>query len=113
MLQDFRDPADGGRDDGAAKRASLQHDDAERLRAGGKAEDRRGVVIRTQVGMRHRTAENHRVRHPEFDGEVMRGYIEARRAVLGAEGIDPDGVAARDAPDARAVLQTFARLVAP
>jgi GMP synthase (glutamine-hydrolysing) len=51
--------------------------------------------------------------HPEFDGEVMRGYIEARRAVLGAEGIDPDGLDARDAPDARAVLQTFARLVTP
>jgi GMP synthase (glutamine-hydrolysing) len=50
--------------------------------------------------------------HPEFDGEVMRGYIEARRTVLGAEGIDPDGLDARDAPDARAVLQTFARLVA-
>jgi GMP synthase (glutamine-hydrolysing) len=50
--------------------------------------------------------------HPEFDGEVMRGYIDARKSQLGAEGIDPDSLEARDAPDARSVLQTFARLAA-
>jgi GMP synthase (glutamine-hydrolysing) len=49
--------------------------------------------------------------HPEFDGEVMRGYIAARRAVLAGEGIDPDGVAAEDAPEGAEVLRAFGRLV--
>jgi GMP synthase (glutamine-hydrolysing) len=48
--------------------------------------------------------------HPEFDGEVMRGYIEARRPALTAEGVDPDALAAHDAPDAAEVLRAFARL---
>lgn len=48
--------------------------------------------------------------HPEFDGDVMRGYIEARRDTLRNEGLDPDGLAALDAPDAARVLATFARL---
>jgi GMP synthase (glutamine-hydrolysing) len=50
--------------------------------------------------------------HPEFDADVMRGYIDARRNLLATEGIDPAGLAASDAPDARAVLGTFARLAA-
>jgi GMP synthase (glutamine-hydrolysing) len=48
--------------------------------------------------------------HPEFDGDVMRGYIEAREAALRAEGIEPGSVPATDAPDAERVLRTFARL---
>jgi len=49
--------------------------------------------------------------HPEFDGDVMRGYIAARRPALAAEGIDPDAVPAHDAPEAAEVLRAFARLV--
>ena len=48
--------------------------------------------------------------HPEFDGDIMRGYIEARRDTLRNEGLDPDALAAVDAPDAARVLETFARL---
>lgn len=48
--------------------------------------------------------------HPEFDRDVMRGYIDARRDALTAEGIDPDALGAEDAPAAAAVLRTFARL---
>lgn len=50
--------------------------------------------------------------HPEFDRDVMRWYIEARRASLVAEGLDPDALA-RDAGDAlpgQRVLQRFAAL---
>jgi GMP synthase (glutamine-hydrolysing) len=49
--------------------------------------------------------------HPEFDGSVMRGYIEARRLVLAAEGIDPSTLAAEDAPMAAELLRRFGRLV--
>ena len=48
--------------------------------------------------------------HPEFDGDVMRGYIDARKDVLRAEGIDPEALRAEDAPVAARVLATFARL---
>ncbi len=48
--------------------------------------------------------------HPEFDGDVMRGYIEARRDTLRNEGLDPDALTAEDAPDAARVLATFAEL---
>ena len=48
--------------------------------------------------------------HPEFDGEVMRGYIDARRDALSADGIDPETLQALDAPEAARVLGTFARL---
>jgi GMP synthase (glutamine-hydrolysing) len=48
--------------------------------------------------------------HPEFDADVMRGYIEARREALRAEGIDPAGLSAEDAPEAARVISTFARL---
>jgi len=48
--------------------------------------------------------------HPEFDGDVMRGYIEARLAALSAEGIDPATLEAVDTPDGARVLTTFARL---
>jgi GMP synthase (glutamine-hydrolysing) len=49
--------------------------------------------------------------HPEFDGDVMRGYIAARRPALAVEGIDPDALPAEDAPQAAEVLRSFARLV--
>jgi GMP synthase (glutamine-hydrolysing) len=49
--------------------------------------------------------------HPEFDGDVMRGYIAARRPALAAEGIDPAALPAEDAPEAAEVLRAFARLV--
>ncbi|HSU40277.1 MAG TPA: GMP synthase, partial [Polyangiaceae bacterium] len=49
--------------------------------------------------------------HPEFDGDVMRGYIAARRPALAAEGIDPEALPAEDAPEAAEVLRAFARLV--
>lgn len=47
--------------------------------------------------------------HPEFDADVMRGYLEARRAVLAEEGIDADGKLAEVAPTPRgaAVLERF------
>jgi GMP synthase (glutamine-hydrolysing) len=48
--------------------------------------------------------------HPEFDGDVMRGYIAARRTALLGEGLEPDALAARDAPQAAEVLRSFARL---
>jgi GMP synthase (glutamine-hydrolysing) len=48
--------------------------------------------------------------HPEFDGEVMQGYIAARRGVLREEGIDPDALHARDAPAAAALLRKFVEL---
>ncbi len=47
--------------------------------------------------------------HPEFDGDVMRAYIEARREVLAVEGVAPDGLAARDAPLAVELLRRFVR----
>lgn len=49
--------------------------------------------------------------HPEFDGGVMRGYIDARAPVLAAEGIDAGSLAAEDAPVAVELLRRFARRV--
>jgi len=51
--------------------------------------------------------------HPEFDREIMRRYVEARRAVLAAEGFDPDQMiaAAVETPDLSRVLERFASLV--
>jgi GMP synthase (glutamine-hydrolysing) len=48
--------------------------------------------------------------HPEFDGDVMRGYIDARRRVLAEEGIDADGLGASDAPGAAGLLRRFVEL---
>ena len=33
--------------------------------------------------------------HPEFDGEIVRGYIEARRELIANEGIDLESAALR------------------
>jgi len=51
--------------------------------------------------------------HPEFDADVMRGYIEGRRSLIEAEGGDPDALWAncRDSPHGAAVLARFGDLV--
>lgn len=47
--------------------------------------------------------------HPEFDGLVMRQYIEARRDIIAGEGLDPGAMlsSAADAPFGAAVLRRF------
>ena len=52
--------------------------------------------------------------HPEFDVDIMRGYLEARRDVIGAEGLDPHALldAVSEAPHGSALLRRFAELVA-
>jgi GMP synthase (glutamine-hydrolysing) len=53
--------------------------------------------------------------HPEFDADVMRGYIEARSDLLRREGLDPEALlagAADAASTAGEVLRRFVRLVA-
>jgi GMP synthase (glutamine-hydrolysing) len=50
--------------------------------------------------------------HPEFDGEIVRGYIDARREAIASEGIELDELSAEDAPIAAELLQRFARLAA-
>jgi GMP synthase (glutamine-hydrolysing) len=47
--------------------------------------------------------------HPEFDADVMRGYLEGRREELVAEGLDPDALlrATRETPWGGAVLRRF------
>ncbi len=49
--------------------------------------------------------------HPEFDADVMRGYLRARAAVVRAEGGDPEALLARvhDGTRGRDVLRNFAR----
>ena len=51
--------------------------------------------------------------HPEFSATHMRGYIRARSGPLYREGADPVALVAavRAAPDGRAVLQRFVRMV--
>ncbi|MDH5676032.1 MAG: glutamine amidotransferase [Myxococcales bacterium] len=51
--------------------------------------------------------------HPEFDADIVRGYIEARADTISAEGLDPDALAAaaRDTDDGKRVLRRFAELV--
>ena len=52
--------------------------------------------------------------HPEFDGDVMRGYVEARAHLIEAEGIAPKPILARaaDAPGGAETLRNFVRHVA-
>jgi GMP synthase (glutamine-hydrolysing) len=49
--------------------------------------------------------------HPEIDGDVMRGYLEARRPVLVPEGFDVDAMiaAARDTPAGVSLLKNFVK----
>ncbi|HEY8155110.1 MAG TPA: glutamine amidotransferase [Myxococcota bacterium] len=51
--------------------------------------------------------------HPEFDADVVRGYLAARRELLLAEGLDPDALtaAASDSPHGRTLLRRFAGLL--
>jgi GMP synthase (glutamine-hydrolysing) len=51
--------------------------------------------------------------HPEFDGDVMRGYVDARRDALRDEGRDVERMHAEasDTPHARRVLENFIRHV--
>jgi GMP synthase (glutamine-hydrolysing) len=51
--------------------------------------------------------------HPEFDADVMRGYIEGRREELDAEGIDADECLSRvaECPDGTELLGRFSRLL--
>lgn len=51
--------------------------------------------------------------HPEFDADIMRGYIEGRREMIASEGGDPDALLAgvRDSPHGPAVLASFGELV--
>jgi len=50
--------------------------------------------------------------HPEFDAEVIRAYLEARREVLRAEGLDPEALLREvaDGDAGAALLRRFARL---
>ncbi len=51
--------------------------------------------------------------HPEFDADVMRGYVEERADVLRDEGFDPIRLAreTRDSPHGPAVLRRFGEIV--
>ncbi len=51
--------------------------------------------------------------HPEFSGDVMREYLEARRGVLESEGRDVDALlaATRHTPTGTSVLRRFGQLV--
>lgn len=48
--------------------------------------------------------------HPEFDGAVMRGYIEARAAQVQSEGIDLTRLRAESTPEATHILTRFTEL---
>jgi len=50
--------------------------------------------------------------HPEFDGGIVRGYIEARSELIASEGIDLESLLSEDAPESAELLRRFARLVA-
>jgi GMP synthase (glutamine-hydrolysing) len=51
--------------------------------------------------------------HPEFDADVMRGYIEVRREQLRVEGIDADERLSQiaECPDGTELLERFSRLL--
>jgi GMP synthase (glutamine-hydrolysing) len=50
--------------------------------------------------------------HPEFDADIVRGYIDARREQLALEGVDADGLARSviETPDGPRLLRRFAAL---
>lgn len=52
--------------------------------------------------------------HPEFDRDIMQGYVEARRDILIGEGLDPDAMidAAVETDSITRVLARFSELVA-
>ena len=51
--------------------------------------------------------------HPEFDADIVRGYLAGRREALLAEGLDPDALlrAASDSPHGGAILRRFVALL--
>jgi len=51
--------------------------------------------------------------HPEFDRDIMQGYVEARRDILTGEGLDPDSMIAEavETDSITRVLSRFAELV--
>ncbi len=51
--------------------------------------------------------------HPEFDGDVMRSYLEARAPIIRSEGLDPEYILrdVRSAPVAAGVLGRFSKVV--
>jgi GMP synthase (glutamine-hydrolysing) len=51
--------------------------------------------------------------HPEFDADVVRGYLTARRELLLAEGLDPEALwrAASDSSHGTVLLRRFAQLL--
>ncbi len=51
--------------------------------------------------------------HPEFDRDIMQGYVEARRDVIRSEGLDPDAMIAEvvETPSLTRVLARFGALV--
>jgi GMP synthase (glutamine-hydrolysing) len=51
--------------------------------------------------------------HPEFDGDSMRGYVEARAHLITAEGLDADAIHRRtvDTPQGADTLRNFLRFV--
>jgi GMP synthase (glutamine-hydrolysing) len=49
--------------------------------------------------------------HPEFDGEIVRGYVDARRDLIAKEGIELDALVTQDAPESAALLRRFVALV--
>jgi len=52
--------------------------------------------------------------HPEFDRDIMQGYVEARRDILTSEGLDPDAMieSAVETDAITRVLSRFLELVA-
>jgi GMP synthase (glutamine-hydrolysing) len=51
--------------------------------------------------------------HPEFDADVIRAYLAARREVVRAEGLDPDALESgvRDSPAGPVLLRRFAAML--
>lgn len=51
--------------------------------------------------------------HPEFDADVIRGYLAARAEIIRKEGLDPESLLAsvHDGTRGRDILRNFARLV--
>jgi hypothetical protein len=51
--------------------------------------------------------------HPEFDADILAGYIEVRREILDAEGLDAEALqrACVDSPHGDAILSRFGQLV--
>lgn len=77
------------------------------------------VLARTELEPHAAFAVGRRVRgvqfHPEFDGDVVRGYLVARRERIEGEGLDHGALlrGAADTPHAADLVRRFVRRVAP